>query len=364
MPLDIGIWRVDQGLQRIEFSPLDLEDRLQDILDKDITIADPNWMVVGREVRTSSQKEIDLLAMDSDSNLIVIEVKRDRTPRDIVAQVLDYGSWVVTLRSEDIGGIFSSYISRYHSERDNVSLDEAFCQRFGLDEMPHELNQTHQLVIVASSLDPATERIVKYLAEAWGMNINVIFFRVFKEGDREYLTRAWLSEPSQEQADIPDRRAKLGWNGEYYVSFGESEHRNWEDAVKYGFISAGGGRWYTNTLYMLKPGDRIWVNIPPPGKGYVGVGEVTASAVPFDRFLVAQRDGHSVPITQLPVKAANMFDAQHGEHLVGVRWIKTVPANGARRERGFFGNQNTVARPRDPKWNYTVERLKKHFELI
>jgi hypothetical protein len=28
---------------------------------------------------------------------------------------------------------------------------------------------------------------------------------------------------------------------------------------------------------------------------------------------------------------------------------------------GFFGNQNTVARPKSSKWRHTVERLKQRF---
>lgn len=52
------------------------------------------------------------------------------------------------------------------------------------------------------------------------------------------------------------------WNHEYYISFGADQNRAWEDARKFGFISAGGGKWYTQTLKMLRPGDRVWVNIP------------------------------------------------------------------------------------------------------
>jgi hypothetical protein len=36
----------------------------------------------------------------------------------------------------------------------------------------------------------------------------------------------------------------------------------WEDAMKYGFSSAGGGSRYTQTLNMLEVGSRIWVNVP------------------------------------------------------------------------------------------------------
>ena len=49
------------------------------------------------------------------------------------------------------------------------------------------------------------------------------------------------------------------------------------------------------------------------------------------------------------------------EYVVRVNWNKTVPLDQAVREKGFFGNQNTVAKPRAKKWVHTVERLKKRF---
>jgi len=45
------------------------------------------------------------LALDQDANLIVMELKRDKTPRDIIAQVLDYGSWVRELKADRLGQI-------------------------------------------------------------------------------------------------------------------------------------------------------------------------------------------------------------------------------------------------------------------
>lgn len=54
-------------------------------------------MVVGRQVTTAFGKLIDLLAVDAEGNLTVVELKRDRTPREVVAQVLDYASWVEVL---------------------------------------------------------------------------------------------------------------------------------------------------------------------------------------------------------------------------------------------------------------------------
>jgi len=46
------------------------------------------------------------------------------------------------------------------------------------------------------------------------------------------------------------------------------------------------------------------------------------------------------------------------EHAVLVDWLTTVPLSEAARQVGFFGNQNSVCRPRVAKWNYTVNTLK------
>jgi len=38
-----------------------------------------------------------------------------------------------------------------------------------------------------------------------------------------------------------------------------------------------------------------------------------------------------------------------------------VPIEPAINENGLFGSQNTVCKPRTPKWRTTIERLKKAF---
>ncbi|NQV28720.1 MAG: DUF91 domain-containing protein [Rhodopirellula sp.] len=347
MPLELGIWRIDNGFDRMQVSSLELESRLEDILHRDITIASPNWLVIGRQVQTDYGKFVDLLAIDPDGNLVVIELKRDKTHRDIVAQALDYGSWVRDLRNEDVAHIFNEFNQKYHPDRADLSINDAFCQRFSVKEMPDELNDSHELVIVASSLDDSTERIVQYLADEYDVRINAIFFRVFRDGDREYITRVWLKDPTGSDVPTKESGPKEAWNGEYYVSFGEGPHRCWEDAVKYGFVSAGGGTWYSNSLGMLESGSRIWVNVP--SRGYVGVGKVTAPVCKVDDFTVQTDNGQQIPIGEAKVKAVSILhdrnDAERAEYFVRVEWLKTVPLEQAIRETGFFGNQNSAARP-------------------
>ena len=362
MPLELGVWRIDGGLRSLSATGLDLEARLEDILDGDITIANPGWMVIGRQVDTGFGSRIDLLAIDAVGNLVLLELKRDQTPREVIAQVLEYGAWLVKLRAEDLLSIFQRYLERFHPERAAESLDQAFCRRFGAKELPEDLNQAHELVVVASQFDATSERIVEYLAEEHEVAINAIFFRVFKDGDREYLTRAWLRDPSE--VNIESAAVTKGeWNGEFYASY-KGTDRDWEEARKYGFIGGGGGRFYSQTLSMLNPGDRVWVNVP--GTGFVGVGHVTERVLPVEQFRVTGPDGRSVPITELPGLMVSRTtksteDLEKAEYLVRVKWDKTVPESQAIKERGFFGNQNTIAKPRADSWRHTVERLKAGF---
>lgn len=365
MPLELGVWRVDKDLTRINVSSLDQEERLEEFLDKDISIASPNWMVIGRQVYTDYGNYVDLLAIDRDGNLVILELKKNKTPREIVAQLLDYASWVKELKDDDIASIYETYQKKYHPQNSNASLDEAFCKRFNLREMPEELNESHQLVVVASKLDESTERIVTYLSKEHNVPINAVFFRVFKDEDKEYLSSMWFIDPTI-PSPVISGDDKEPWNGEFYVSFGHDENgRRWEDAVKYGFVSGGGAPWYSRTLYLLEVGKRVWVNIP--GKGYVGVGKVINTAVKVDKFTVDQDGSGVVPITKLPVAGPNilrnMDDEDKAEYLVKVRWIKTVDLDNAIKEKGFFGNQNTVCKPVTKKWQHTVERLKKRFDI-
>jgi len=366
MPVEVALWRLGDKPERVNFSPIDAESRLEQILADDPTIIDPNLLLIGRQVPTAYGKFIDLLALDSDGNLVVIELKRNRTPREVVAQLLDYGSWVRGLEDTDIAGIFEEFLKKYYPNHSGTSLDEAFCKKFGVEEMPEAVNESHELVVVAGDLDDSTERIIGYLAEEYGVAMNAVFFRFFKDGGTEYLSRAWLIDPGEVEAKVVEKREKLPWNGEFYVCFGgANSHRSWEEARKYGFVSAGGGSWYTKSLAMLEPGASIWVNLP--GNGYAGVGKVVDGVVPIDEFVVDDGSGGKVPITSLPIQAANLTtvakDPEKAEHMVRVEWLKTVPENEAVKEKGFFGNQNSAAKPRAKRWLHTVERLKKRFEI-
>ncbi|MGE9294430.1 MAG: endonuclease NucS domain-containing protein, partial [Puniceicoccales bacterium] len=260
MAIQHGIWKIGEQPQKVAYARLESEELLEDQISKDIAILNDGWLLIGRQVLTGYNNYIDLLAVDADGSLIIIELKRHKTPREVVAQALDYASWVNRIDSAKISEIYAAFSAKYglHAK----ILDEAFQAKFHSYLSSVDLNNSHQIVIVAAELDASTERIIQYLNDEHDVAVNAIFFRVFEDAGNRYLSRAWMIDPGETQDNAASSGEKEPWNGEFYVSFGEGERRHWGDAVRYGFISAGGGQWYSKTLSMLSEGDRIWVNCP------------------------------------------------------------------------------------------------------
>lgn len=358
MPLEVGLWRVDgEKPLKVPAKGVPLESQLEVMIEADPTILGTPLLLVGRQVATDFGKYIDLLAVDDEGALHVLELKRDRTPREVVAQVLDYGSWVRTLTHSQVLDIFSAY-------RPGVAFEQEWTATFGGD-VPEELNDGHRLTIVAGDVDPATERIIGYLSD-FGVPVNVVFFRYFDDGDRAYLARTWLLD----EARTPPRKGghsggtKEPWNEQdWYVSFGEeSGSRNWEDAAKYGFVSAGGGEWFSRTLRKLPVGGRVFACIP--GVGYVGVGTVTGEAMPFDEAMLSV-DGSLIRLADQPLGAAYQHAAlptgeDRREYVVPVEWETTRERSNAYWIKGMFANQNSACKLRN---RFTLEQLSSAFGL-
>lgn len=358
MPIEFEIWKLDGGIEKIEKKVFPSEEELEDILEKNLDILGQNLLCLGRQVPTRYGKEIDILAIDEKGDTSVIELKKDKTSRDVVAQVIDYASWVKTLNHDDITNIYNKY------NPDN-EFEKAFDEKFGTS-IPDEINENLHMMIVASKLDPSTERIVEYLSSDYGLPINVVFFSYFVEKGSRYLARSWLISPKdvldRTETGMAAKRKREPWNGQdFYVNLGESEHRNWDDCVKYGFISAGQGVWYSKTLKSLFVGARIFVNLPR--YGYAGVGKVLTESTHIKDFEI-NINNKTIPLLKADLKAPKMDenadDQKLSEYVVGIEWIKTVDRDNAYWDKGMFAQQNTVCKLRN---KFTLDKLITLFNL-
>lgn len=358
MPIEMSIWKVNDTITKLDYERIESEQKLEETLVEDFSIISDSLLVIGSQVKTTFNKRIDILAIDELGNLSIVELKRDKTPREVVAQAIDYASWVQDLTLEDIHHIYEKCFDR--------DLDSAFQEKFGY-VLPEEVNVNHDILIVCTELDLETERIINYLSSNYGVPINAVFFKFFKDNGNEYLSRSWLIDPSiveEKTSNSATEGKKEKWNGRDFIFNFQSDEdcRSWEDAVKYGFVSAGNGSWYTRTLKNLKAGHRIFVYMP--SRGFLGVG-IVRHEYQLMKNAQVHFDGKQQFLKDLELEASRMAhdinDEERCEYVVPVEWINTLTVSEAYQFKGVRANQNTVFKLRH---QFTQEKLEERFDLM
>ncbi|MEO6043029.1 MAG: endonuclease NucS domain-containing protein [Tepidiformaceae bacterium] len=184
-------WHVgpDAKPARLQAGSVDLEKHLEDWLVDDIDIVADDVLVISRQPVTTWGSKLDLLAIDAQGNLVVIELKRNQTLRDTVAQAIEYAAWVAGLTYEEIRELAKTYFGS------DDQLDLRFQQRFAAD-LPETLNLGQRLMVVAPQIDSVTETVINYLAGKLQVPINAVGFDVFGGPGDQTLVRHFVREPA------------------------------------------------------------------------------------------------------------------------------------------------------------------------
>ncbi len=142
MTTEIKLWKIEQDnkLKVVKNSKLNLEERLETWLENDISLVSDEILIVGRQVETSYSGIIDLLGMDRNGDLVLIELKRDKTPREITAQIIDYASWVKDLSNETVSNIANKYLDI----RDGLTLEICLPKKIWRTNLPDVINESHK----------------------------------------------------------------------------------------------------------------------------------------------------------------------------------------------------------------------------
>lgn len=149
-------------------------------------------------------------------------------------------------------------------------------------------------------------------------------------------------------------------NGLYYYNVGEGPHRNWDDYVKYGFISAGQAPRFRDAMLSFEVGDVIAAYLPK--KGYLGIGKIIKEALPIEQVRI-----NDAPLLSLPLKCQNMANnsdsEDKSEYVALVKWFITLDRDDAK-----FKSKSGIYTPQKVKASLdnqpiTVQFLELEFEI-
>jgi hypothetical protein len=159
------------------------EEQLEALLEKnpEYFFEGSNVLVIGRQVTTNLNTFIDLLGIDKAGNTVVIELKRGKTPRETVAQVLEYASFVENLDFAQLDEIYKDYSG------EDISLAEYHQQYFDNEEDEQvSFNKSTKLVIVAQDVTREIRQTALFLRKK-GVDIYCMEFKYFQTSSGEQI---------------------------------------------------------------------------------------------------------------------------------------------------------------------------------
>ena len=127
---------------------------------------------IGRQTSANVEESTifpDLLGVDSEGNLVIVELKRGKTPREVVAQLLEYAAWAKELSDEQIQEIAATY---FQTAKTETTFQAAFSEIFE-NEIP-ALNRRLRLFVVAEDIPGTVLRVCRFLRTSYNMDINCI----------------------------------------------------------------------------------------------------------------------------------------------------------------------------------------------
>ena len=137
-------------------------------------------LIIGRQVTTNLNSIIDLLGIDKTGNSVVVELKRGKSPRETLAQLLEYTSFVENLDYSQLNEIYQDYsgeessLEDYHNQYFQNESDEKV-----------SFNKSARLIIVAQEISKEIKQTALFLRKR-GIDIYCMEFKYFetKSGEK------------------------------------------------------------------------------------------------------------------------------------------------------------------------------------
>lgn len=205
----MGIHIINKNGQLAEYQkvPVSKEEEIEDFIEHHPEILEKEMFVIGRQVETTEKTRIDLLGLDKEGNLIIMELKKDKSPRDVVSQILEYAVWAEKIQYEDLNRIASS---KYLNGHEN--LWKKYEKDFG--NVPDYFNEKQKLYIVSEKIDRKTEQVSRYLRRQ-GVDISCIELNFYEYEDQKLAdTRIIVGTEKliPEQLTKEEKTKKPPWN--------------------------------------------------------------------------------------------------------------------------------------------------------
>ena len=202
------VYLVEQDdMKRVPESELDTEANLEQRLVRTdgAKIGDVEVLYVGRQGSPGDGGIFDILGVDDRGNTVIVELKRDRAPRGIVAQALEYASEIRNVEYDYLNERYQEFLREeqgYDDPSELPSLREAHREYFDLDDTlsPREFNDEQRLVVVGTDFQDVSLNMADFLREH-SIDVVAVEYSTYRDENEgvELLTTDGVRRPLSEE---------------------------------------------------------------------------------------------------------------------------------------------------------------------
>jgi hypothetical protein len=154
--------------------------------------------VIGEQVQTSSGP-LDFLGIDTGGNTVIVELKRDKLPREALVQAVDYASDVADWDVDRFREICQAYTHQ--------TLEDFLQERFedvSIDDLV--INQTQRLLLVGFGVEDSLARMIEWLSDKYSVGINAIMLSYVKTAAGDELLSRMVMIPEEIEKQKVNKR--------------------------------------------------------------------------------------------------------------------------------------------------------------
>ncbi len=147
-----------------------------------------------------TKDRLDALAIDKDGNLVVIELKRDDSGKNVELQAIKYAAYCSTLTLNDIAKLYRDYLLKNNK---SITKDESKKQIIDFIENDNfeELSDKPRIIIVSKEFRPEVTASILWLRK-FGVDITCIKLTPYKFDDNTIAFESTILIPLPEAKDF------------------------------------------------------------------------------------------------------------------------------------------------------------------
>lgn len=209
------VYFVEQDdMKRVPESDLEKEANLEQRLVRTdgAKIGDVEVLYIGRQGSPGEGGIFDILGVDERGDTVVLELKRGRTPRKVVAQALEYAGEIRNVDYDYLDKQYREFLrdeQGYTDPSEIPPLRQAHREYFDLEEplSEREFNDDQRLVVVGTDFGDVVLNMADFLREN-GIDVVAVEYSTYRDDEEgvELLTTDGIRRPLSEEPSTASSR--------------------------------------------------------------------------------------------------------------------------------------------------------------